>query len=223
MARSGNAGRNQSSFVMEFWEKAFREKQKMWGEGPAISAIETSVLFKEMGFRKILIPGVGYGRNAKVFLEAGMEVAGIEISETAIALGKQLFGSGLRIVHGSALDMPFDSETYDGVFSHALIHLFDAQERRKLIADCFDRIVDNGAMVFTAITKNAGSFGAGTRISRDRFRTKDGVDLFFYDESSIEEEFGRFGLEEMVKYLEPVNGSRDSMTELWRITCRKRE
>ena len=108
--------------MSDFWENAFKEKQMMWGENPTKVAMEVSELLKEKGFRKVLIPGLGYGRNAKVFLEAGFEVTGIEISETAIAIGRSLVGSGLRILHGSVVDMPFDSENYGGVFCHALIH-----------------------------------------------------------------------------------------------------
>jgi cyclopropane fatty-acyl-phospholipid synthase-like methyltransferase len=190
----GLSGTDEGAYMSDFWENAFREKQMMWGENPSIAAIETAELFKENGFQKILIPGLGYGRNAKVFLEAGFEVTGIEISETAIAIGRRLFGSELRIVHGSVVAMPFDDEKYDGIFCHALIHLLDTKERKKLIADCFSQLKESGMMIFTVITKNAGSYGIGTQLGNDRFRTKDGVDLFFYDESSIREEFGKFGL-----------------------------
>lgn len=207
--------------MSDFWENAFKEKQMMWGENPTKVAAEISELFKEKGFRKILIPGLGYGRNAKVFLEAGFEVTGIEISETAIAIGRSLFGSSLRILHGSVVDMPFDSEKYDGIFCHALIHLLDTKERRKLIADCFSQLEAWGMMVFTVITKNAGTYGVGTKLGDDRFRTKDGVDLFFYDESSIREEFGEFGLRECNRIHEPLNGKPGLATEFWRIVCQK--
>jgi SAM-dependent methyltransferase len=209
--------------MSDFWENAFREKQMMWGENPSVAAMETAELFKKNGFHKILVPGLGYGRNAKAFLEAGIQVSGIEISETAIAIARRLFGSGLRIAHGSVGDMPFDDETYDGVFCHALIHLLDAEERKKLIADCSSQLRKNGMMVFTVITKNAGTYGIGTRLGKDRFRTKDGVDLFFYDESSIGEEFGEFGLKELVKYDEPVNANPGLTTEFWKISCQKGE
>ena len=74
--------------MTEFWEANFRGKQEMWGWEPADSAISALQLFKEQGFSKILIPGFGYGRNAKVFAGNGFEVTGIEISESAIDLAK---------------------------------------------------------------------------------------------------------------------------------------
>lgn len=47
--------------------------------------------------KNILIPGIGYGRNAQVFRENGMSVTGIEISQTAIDLAKKHFGDDLTI------------------------------------------------------------------------------------------------------------------------------
>ncbi len=70
----------------EFWEEAFQQKKMMWGEEPTTLALEASEMFKQLDFRKILIPGFGYGRNAKPFYEKEFEVTGIEISDTAITL-----------------------------------------------------------------------------------------------------------------------------------------
>jgi 2-polyprenyl-3-methyl-5-hydroxy-6-metoxy-1,4-benzoquinol methylase len=77
--------------MAEFWETSFKDKQEMWGWEPADSAIETLELFKKHGLNEILIPGFGYGRNAKIFTEEGLKVTGIEISETAIGLAKMHF------------------------------------------------------------------------------------------------------------------------------------
>src|SRR5690606_41449533 len=61
---------------------------KMWGEEPAEVTLEVNSLFLENNFTNILIPGFGYGRNAKIFIENGFNVTGIEISETAIAISR---------------------------------------------------------------------------------------------------------------------------------------
>ena len=75
--------------MSEFWESSFKEKQTMWGFEPADSANATVDFFRMHGLNKILIPGYGYGRNAKVFMDNGFKVTGIEISETAIELAKK--------------------------------------------------------------------------------------------------------------------------------------
>ena len=48
----------------EFWEEAFKEKQKMWGSEPAKSTILANDFFVQNKVKTILIPGIGYGRKA---------------------------------------------------------------------------------------------------------------------------------------------------------------
>jgi SAM-dependent methyltransferase len=111
--------------MTEFWEQAFVDKQEMWGFEPADSAILAKDFFLGERIKDILIAGIGYGRNAKVFIENEIEVTGIEISKTAIELARKHYGTAMTIYHGSVTDMPFDNKQYDGVFCYALIHLLD--------------------------------------------------------------------------------------------------
>lgn len=199
----------------EFWEEAFKNKHMMWGEQPTIAALETCQYFKSLGFQKILIPGFGYGRNARPFLDNGFEVTGIEISETAIQLAYQLPGGAIKLFHGSVNDMPFDQDSYDGIFCHALIHLLRADERKRFLTNCNAQTRSGGLMVFTAITKHAPTYGVGEKLGNDLFKTKDGVELFFYDEVSIQEEFGSLGL------VEATIVEELPATKFWKIVCRK--
>jgi 2-polyprenyl-3-methyl-5-hydroxy-6-metoxy-1,4-benzoquinol methylase len=208
--------------MTEFWETNFKEKQTMWGFEPADSAVATVDLFRKNGLNKILIPGFGYGRNAKVFSDNGFNVTGIEISETAIDLAKKHYGDDIKVYHGSVSDMPFDQQLYDGIFCYALIHLLNIRERVKLIKDCYNQLNPNGYMVFVAISKKAPAYGKGKRISKDQFKTEHGVNLFFYDSDSIEKEFGKYGLIESKEINEPVanTGNKPSL-RFWQISCKK--
>jgi hypothetical protein len=98
--------------------------------------------------------------------------------------------------------MPFDDNLYDGIFCYGLIYLLNQDERKKLIQDCFKQLSKNGYMVFTAITKDAQTYGQGTQISKDRFEMFGGVKIFFYDQETIEEEFGNCGLIEVSEVME---------------------
>ncbi|GAB2776949.1 class I SAM-dependent methyltransferase [Rhabdobacter roseus] len=186
----------------EFWESSFSEKQAMWGFEPARSAVLVRDFFVERGVRQVLIPGIGYGRNAQVFRDSGMEVTGIEISQTAIDLARKQYGPALTIYHGSVTDMPFDHNRYDGIFCYALIHLLDRPEREKLIRDCYHQLSEQGYMVFTVLSKAAPTYGQGTYLSPDRYEMFGGVQLFFYDRASIQEEFGGAGLLEVTEVTE---------------------
>lgn len=188
-----------SSEKPEFWETAFGEKQEMWGLEPALSAVLTKDFFLQHAVKNMLIPGIGYGRNAQIFRDHGIAVTGIEISNTAIELAKKHFGEDMRIYHGSVTDMPFDQNTYDGIFCYALIHLLDSNERKKLISDCYNQLSENGYMVFTVISKTANTYGKGKLISTDRYELFEGAQIYFYDQESIKAEFGGYGLFEITE------------------------
>ncbi|MCW3465962.1 class I SAM-dependent methyltransferase [Chitinophaga nivalis] len=186
----------------EFWEAAFAEKREMWGFEPARSAILTKDFFVQQSVKNVLIPGIGYGRNAQVFIENGMKVTGIEIAETAIEIARKHYGTGMQIYHGSVADMPFDNNQYEGIFCYALIHLLGTEERQQLIQACYNQLAPGGDMVFTVISKEASTYGQGKWVSKDRYEIFDGVNMYFYDLASINTEFGNAGLFEITAVTE---------------------
>ncbi|CAK6477843.1 MULTISPECIES: class I SAM-dependent methyltransferase [Peribacillus] len=188
--------------MTEIWESSFMENQMMWGFEPSDSAILTKDFFLEKKVKDLLIPGIGYGRNAKVFTDNGIHVTGIEISKTAIELARQN-DLNLNIFHGSVTDMPFDNKLYDGIFCYALIHLLNNREREKFIKDCFNQLKPNGYMIFTTISKGAPMFGKGKQLGKDYFEIMEGMKMFFYDSDSIKQEFGNYGLIEFSEIVEP--------------------
>ena len=188
----------------EFWDDAFLRSQLMWGFEPTRSAFIARDYFATRGVKDVLIPGVGYGRNAKPFLERGMRVTGIEISETAIALARSRLDLDITIHHGSVSNMPFDAHQYDAVFCFGLIYLLDAAGRHKLLHDCARQLVPGGPMIFTVISKDFEMYGKGVKLDEDWFETHPGVKLFFYDPESIAREFGPLGPVEISHIDEPM-------------------
>lgn len=199
--------------MAEFWEESFKVNQEMWGFEPAKSTILTNDFFVEQKVKNVLIPGIGYGRNAQIFRENGMQVTGIEISKTAIDLAHKHFGEDLLIHHGSATEMPFDKSLYDGIYCYALLHLLDKNEREKLIHDCYDQLAENGFMIFATVSKKAHLYGQGIEISKDRFEVFGAVKMYFYDRETIEKDFANAGLFE----IEEVN----DIYPFYLIKCKK--
>ncbi|ACY18709.1 class I SAM-dependent methyltransferase [Haliangium ochraceum] len=191
--------------MSSMWEQAFAKNQLIWGDAPTRSALLAGEWFAERCVRDVLIPGIGYGRNANPFLERGMSVTGIEVSETAIALARSRLGLTLPIHHGSVTDMPFDERCYTGVFCYGLLYLLDSQERQKLLQDCFRQLAPGGLMVFAVISKNAPMYGQGTKLGEDYFEILPGMKMFFYDEASARREFQPYGLETLHAIDEPIH------------------
>lgn len=207
----------------EFWEASFIEKQTMWGFTPANSALIAKDLLVQKGIKEVLIPGIGYGRNAAVFKDSGIVVTGIEISKTAIDIARAHYGSSMKIHHGSVVEMPFDNRQYGGIFCYALIHLLNNRMRKKLISDCYKQLKTNGYMVFTAISTDAPSYGRGKQLSKDRFESANGVKLFFYNSESIRREFSQYGLIDFFEIEEIPGKSNASIPPymFWFIQCRR--
>lgn len=208
--------------MSEFWEDMFQKIGSAWSFEPTGSAVQVSELFASENFGKVLIPGVGFGRNAKPFVEKGMDVTGIEISETAIRLAREN-GLHFPIHHGSVAEMPFDESVYDGIYCYALIHLLGRNERRKFLKNCFDQLREGGLMVFITVSKGYSKlYENGKRISKDRFRMQNGLEVFFYDSETIVKEFGRFGLVEFTEIDEPVKHMpKEEPMKFWMVICRK--
>ena len=174
------------------------------------------------GLHDILIPGFGYGRNAKIFHDSGFAVTGIEISETAIDIARKYFRENMKIYHGSVSSMPFDQKLYDGIFSYSLIHLLNADERKKLIDGCYNQLKPGGYMVFVSISKSDFRYGKGEEVSKDTFAPWSNMTLFFYERATIESDFSNYGLIEAFEISEPVEDVSDKPAQkFWYIVCKK--
>jgi SAM-dependent methyltransferase len=187
----------------EYWESKYREEGAPWKFEEADSAKIAMDLFKSEGFKHILIPGVGYGRNAGIFHRNGFKLTGIEISRSAIELAQEN-GLDFRIHHGSVVSMPFDDEMYDGIFCYALIHLLNKNERKRFLNSCFNQLKNGGVMIFVLATKKLSMYGSGKFLSKDRYEISKGLKVFFYDDLSVSKEFSEFGLSQFYDIAEPV-------------------
>lgn len=194
----------------------------MWGMEPAESATIALQRFQERGVGEVLVPGFGYGRNAKLFLDHGMAVTGIEISQTAIAIAREELGLTIPIHHGSAAEMPFDEKQYDGIFCYALLHLLDEQERRQLIDGCYRQLKPGGLFLLTTLSKNDSMFGKGREVADNRYETNGGALLYYYEKEQLQKEFAIYPSVEIVEIEEPNRRNPAAPpTRMWLVTAEK--
>ncbi len=191
----------------------------MWGEDPTDNAYTVLRLFQKHKIDSILIPGFGYGRNAKVFYDNGFEVTGIEISKTAIERARNYFGNDVLIHHGPVAKMPFDEKKYPSIYCYSLIHLLNSVDRRKLIDACYSQLRPNGIMVFVALSIHDKRFGVGEKLEKNTFHSPNGLDLYFYDEEAIKEAFGDYNIIEAKEINEPIESPDEKH---WMVACEKK-
>lgn len=204
--------------MTEFWESAYKNNERMWGENPTDNARTVLKLLQKHDIKSVLIPGFGYGRNAKVFYDEGIDVTGIEISKTAIERARKYFDSDVTIHYGSVTDMPFDKNQYESIYCYSLIHLLKKADRIKLIKDCYSQLKHSGIMVFVALSKNDKRFGLGEEIEKNTFLSPKGLNLYFYDKESVEDEFGAYNIVEAKEINEPEKNPDEKH---WMIVCEK--
>lgn len=208
--------------MKEYWEERFGNEGAMWKFEPSDSAFLAVKHFKSERINKILIPGFGYGRNGKLFVDNGFDVTGIEISQSAIDLARAA-GISCNIHHGSVTLMPFDNQMYDGIFCYALIHLLNKKERNVFLKSCYNQLNAGGIMIFVVASKKTDLYGKGKYLSLDRYGISKGLKAYFYDSESVIKEFSDFGIIENRDIDEPVKFMENQQpVKLLYVVCRHR-
>ena len=108
----------------------------------------------------------------------------------------------ISIYHGSVNEMPFNNKSYDGIYSHALLHLLNKQEREQFIKGCYNQLKSGGYMVFTTVSKSPNVW-EGKQLDKDYFEIMEGVKMFFYNSESIKRDFNKYGLVQVSEIDEP--------------------
>lgn len=205
--------------MSDFWEAAFTQRGRMWGEGPSPFAVEASQAFQGWGVGSVLMPAFGYGRNAAPFLALGMAVTGVEIAATAVAWARERLGSAVEVHHASVLAMPLGDRQFEAVFCHGLVYLLEAEERASFMAACWAHLKPGGHLVFTLVSKSAPMHGQGPRLGPDRYERAPGLGMSFFDADSIAREFGPFGLVGQEEQVEA--GPHGSGLPFYVVRCQK--
>lgn len=208
--------------MSDLWEKLFAEQGALWDFYPSDSALIALDLFHEKDLLKILIPGIGYGRNAKPFYDTGFEITGIEVSKAAIDLAKEN-QLDFTIHHGSLTDMPYDNEIYDGIFCYATLHLFNKEERQHILKCCYNQLQKNGLMFFNVVSVDSMMNFSGEQLVNNIIKLDNGLELTFYNLNRIEEEFKNYNITKITKIDEPIKYMKNQKPlHCFNVICQKK-
>jgi SAM-dependent methyltransferase len=175
----------------EYWESRYLGEGKIWGESPSKSALAALQWFLVKHVKTVLVPGSGYGRNTRLFSTAGLEVTGIEISETAFKMAGQ-FDPRSKFYRGSVLDMSFDRRRYDAIYCFNVLHLFRQPERELFLNQCLGKLKKQGLAYFTVFSEKESTFGQGAVTEPDTFESKPGRPVHYFSEPDLRQQFHRF-------------------------------
>lgn len=187
-----------------YWEQRYSEEGEIWGSRPSITVARADRLFVEHGCRTILIPGCGYGRNANFFQKKGYAVTGIEISETAVVLGRKL-NPGIKYITGDTADADFESGSFDGLYAFNFLHFLIERERKSFISQYLDYLRPGGVAFFTVFSEEEKGFGNGTEIESNTFETKPGRPSHYFTREDLLNHFIRYTVLDEGMIEEPEN------------------
>ncbi|MDR3075514.1 MAG: class I SAM-dependent methyltransferase [Candidatus Methanoplasma sp.] len=105
------------------WERFYREHRRPWrGIGNVTLDIEPG--------SKVLDIGCGNGKTVAALIKMGMDVTGLDFSDSAISYCMDAFGDKARFSVAGCEHMPFPDDSFDAVTAvHVLEHLDDVQLR----------------------------------------------------------------------------------------------
>ena len=127
----------------EYWNERFVSERKIWGDKPSKSALIALNYFETRNIKSILVPGAGYGRNTKIFSDAGYKTIGVEISDIAIKFARD-FDKKTIFIEKSMLDYESDNINYDAIYSYNILHLFLLPNRKKFLKNCYSLLKKKG-------------------------------------------------------------------------------
>jgi len=140
-----------------------------------------------------LVPGSGYGRNTKLFSNAGLSVVGVEISGIAFNLAKE-FDPLSKFYNMSVLDIEHISEMFDAVYCFNVLHLFRQTEREQFIKSCARNIKDRGILYFVVFSEKEKNFGTGNEVEENTFESKPGRPVHYFSDNDLMEHFKDYNL-----------------------------
>jgi SAM-dependent methyltransferase len=196
--------KNYTDEMKDYWNQRFSEGGKIWGIEPSKTAYYALELFENLDVESIIVPGAGYGRNTKLFSEAGFTVVGLEISDHAIKEASN-FDPKSKFYNISALEMDSIGKKFDAIYCFNLLHLFREKERFLFIEKCVSVLNDYGFTFFVVFSDKEKSFGKGEEVEKNTFESKPGRIVHYFSREDLLKHFDKYDVMEIGEMEEKEN------------------
>ncbi|QUL56936.1 class I SAM-dependent methyltransferase [Paenibacillus tritici] len=169
-----------------YWSQRFAREGMIWGNQPSPSAEWAKKRFLEAGVSSILVPGAGYGRNTKGFASE-FTVYGVELSEPALELAAE-WDPETTFIAGSALEQQLQ-QPVDAVYCYDVLHLFLADDRRRLIEASLGQVRNGGLLYFTSFSDEDPHNGYGMELEPGTYEYKEDKYAHFFSDADLRAQF----------------------------------
>jgi SAM-dependent methyltransferase len=183
-----------------FWDELVAGEALPWGAG-ASPAVDVLAAGLPSGAR-VLVPGCGYGRNARALAARGYRVTAIDTARGAIARAEREFAApNLTYLCRDAFDPP--PGPYDGILCHFLLHLFRAPERARLVRTLAGTLAPGGRLLVTGLSTRCAFYGNGDELEPDTFSNPGWMPIHFYTPATLAAELAPLAILEAAERDEP--------------------
>lgn len=119
---------------------------------------------------RVLDIGCASGRDAKLLVEQGYEVVGIDLSTELLKMARENVPS-VQFLEADMLELPFEDNSFDGIWSAAVVHHLKVSDMPTAIKEMY-RVLKPGGVVFIGTKSGEGE----KYIKEEEF---DGAERFF--------------------------------------------
>lgn len=210
--------------MRDYWNNRFSVEGEIWGVKPSKTAYYALKLFKSLNVRSVIIPGAGYGRNTRLFGEAGFKVIGVEISDNAIKEARK-FDTKSKFYRKTALEIDSLGKKFDAIYCFNLLHLFKEKERLLFIEKCNEILNNDRFAFFVVFSDKEESFGRGKKIEEHTFESKPGRIAHYFTREDLLAHFNNFDVIEIGEMTDEENHGEagEHVHRLRYVFCSKRE
>lgn len=139
---------------MTIWDDIYKNYQK-GGEAWATLSEEIHPLFKQFlnqsnfKLKHALDIGCGTGKYLKFLQAGGFKTEGIDSSEAAIEMTKEVLGDNSAVLYANMFEFEIPKNEYDLIISVSTIHHGKKEQVQNLIDKIYEAIVENGKIFIT--------------------------------------------------------------------------
>lgn len=145
--------------------------------------------FENMMVGKDLLEiGSGPGRDARVFVDRGYHVTGLDFSEGLTKIAREFVPEATFVV-ADMYDLPFEDSSFDGVWSCATLHHLTKMDLPHVLAEIY-RVLRPGAPGYISVKQ-----GEGERVEYEKEFDEMGRFFSYYQEGEFRTYLEKAGFE----------------------------
>jgi len=132
-----------------------------WLIDPLLRSLRPRVVnvCRRRNLRSVLDIASGTGAQCILLDHAGIQATGIDLSKAMIDCASRRSPPTIRYVHGSAFELPFDDDAFEGVLLLLALHEHSERERLAMLSEAQRVLMHNGCLVLAeySVPKNVAT------------------------------------------------------------------